>query len=309
MKKILPIVAVIGCSALFVGCDHMMQTKQNENLINYYIIKSGEALETRANKLDSTISAIDSIISIIEANLTTSSNYYQTNLSSTYNNLVNQTTNIRPVEEINESSSNQEIAGKIACVLDFCNLNKPTTNQENKISTNEPTTINRSRTIQNNTQNNQQTTLNTTQNQHIENNLETNTISQQPNTINQTTNNQEDLNKSTNPQNEQNSNQSSELSHNNRIRRLPNSVRQRRRFYQNNNNESSNLDFKNKESDNNQIKHLDRRNNLMQNTKTLRAERNSENLNNEEFTATASPLTEQRATRVPYTEPINTFEK
>jgi len=34
MKKILPIVAVIGCSALFVGCDHMMQTKQNDNLIN-----------------------------------------------------------------------------------------------------------------------------------------------------------------------------------------------------------------------------------------------------------------------------------
>ena len=34
MKKILPIVAVIGCSALFVGCDHMIQTKQNDNLIN-----------------------------------------------------------------------------------------------------------------------------------------------------------------------------------------------------------------------------------------------------------------------------------
>ena len=49
MKKILPIVAVIGCSALFVGCDHMIQTKQNDNLIN--INASQESLnESNLNK-------------------------------------------------------------------------------------------------------------------------------------------------------------------------------------------------------------------------------------------------------------------
>ena len=80
MKKILPIVAVIGCSALFVGCDHMMQAKQNENLINikdfketinqYNLNKPENVSKTVANYNLSIIDR-DNDISLIDENLET----------------------------------------------------------------------------------------------------------------------------------------------------------------------------------------------------------------------------------------------
>lgn len=290
-------------------------SEQNENLINYYIIKSSEALETRANKLDSTISAIDSIIAIIESNLTTSSSYYQTNLSGTYNNLVNQTNNITPIEEISESSTNQEIAGKIACTLDFCNLNKSTQTQQNitsqtnnenhNIATiNERTINNTNQLTQSQNNSNHQTEhariINSDNSQSNNSNQIENKSNDQNsnlNTINQ--NNQNTINQHNTISNE-NQNSSSELNQNTqtpRARRVPNSVRYRR-----NRNLNNNLNT-------NTIKNLDSRNNLMQNTKTLRAERNSENLNNEEYTTTSSNFAEPQATRVPYKSTINQFEK
>jgi len=80
MKRILPIVAVIGCSALFVGCDHMMQSKQNENLINikdfketinqYNLNKPENVSKTVANYNLSIIDR-DNDISLIDENLET----------------------------------------------------------------------------------------------------------------------------------------------------------------------------------------------------------------------------------------------
>jgi len=66
----------------------LINNKSEDNIVNYYIIKSGEALEIRSNKIDSTISAIDSIISILEQNLTSSSCYYQNNLTNSYQNMI-----------------------------------------------------------------------------------------------------------------------------------------------------------------------------------------------------------------------------
>lgn len=111
----------------------LVTNENNDNLVNYYIIKSGEALETRANKIDSSIKAINSIIEIIEANLTTSSNYYKSNLSSTYENLLNNFNTNTSSKEITKDSTNKEIAESIANSLGFCN---PTTSTEDKTTVN-----------------------------------------------------------------------------------------------------------------------------------------------------------------------------
>lgn len=98
----------------------LVKNEKNNDLVNYYIIKSGEALENRASKLDTSISAIDSIIQIIENNLLPSSNYYNSKLSNTYNDLIN---NIKSSEdtdsEITQNSTNKEIADKISSSLNF----------------------------------------------------------------------------------------------------------------------------------------------------------------------------------------------
>ena len=98
----------------------LAKSEKNNDLVNYYIIKSGEALENRVSKLDTSISAIDSIIQIIENNLAPSSTYYSNKLSSTYNDIIN---NINASEksdnDINASSTNKEIADKISSSLNF----------------------------------------------------------------------------------------------------------------------------------------------------------------------------------------------
>lgn len=112
--------------------NELINSEENENLINYYIIKSGEALETRANKIDSTISAIDSIIEIIENNLNTNSTYYNSNLSANYSNLFSTTTSNET--QITESSTNADIAQIVANTLGI-KTNQATTqiqNQEQK---------------------------------------------------------------------------------------------------------------------------------------------------------------------------------
>lgn len=100
----------------------LVNSEQNENLVNYYIIKSGEALETRVNKLNSSIEAIDSIIDIIESNLSNSSSYYQTNLSNTYKNILSHLSSSSNNSDISKDSSNEDIAKSIAESLNFTNL-------------------------------------------------------------------------------------------------------------------------------------------------------------------------------------------
>lgn len=93
---------------------------ENDRLIGYYMIKSKEALEVRSNKLDSAISAIDSIIDILESNLTEKSPYYNKNLSSSYQNLV-QSINSNELfrGEVSKVSTNKEVADKILSSLHF----------------------------------------------------------------------------------------------------------------------------------------------------------------------------------------------
>lgn len=127
----------------------LVSKETNENLVNYYIIKSGEALETRANKLDSSISAIDSIIKIIETSLTETSSFYNSNISSTYDKLISSFDNNYEAKEITKDSNNKDIADSITNSLKFgcCEsnnttniTNEPTTNPNNKpdVSNNTP---------------------------------------------------------------------------------------------------------------------------------------------------------------------------
>lgn len=184
----------------------LVTNENNDNLVNYYIIKSGEALETRANKIDSSIKAINSIIEIIEANLTTSSNYYKSNLSSTYENLLNNFNTNTSSKEITKDSTNKEIAESIANSLGFCN---PTASTENKTTDNKTDTnqtnnnnqvatlpakdprpiantpinnlpINTAPTVTQNQSNTNQNTLN--QNQQTTSNQESTQIAQSPDT-------------------------------------------------------------------------------------------------------------------------------
>ncbi len=156
----------------------LVESDKNESLVNYYIIKSGEALETRSNKINSTISAIDSIIDILENNLSVNSTYYNTKLSSTYQNIL---TNLKSESTTsNADSSNIEIANKIAESLNFktdsATTNNQLSNQTTETPTNENTTT---ENTTNNIVNNPNTNNNTTTNPQIINNnyLKTNDLS------------------------------------------------------------------------------------------------------------------------------------
>lgn len=101
--------------------NDLMSSGENFELINFYFIKSGEALEIRLNKLDSSISAIDSITEIIESNLKSNSPYYNSNLSDTYSDFVSHLGEIKNTESgsINENSTDKEIADSILGSLNF----------------------------------------------------------------------------------------------------------------------------------------------------------------------------------------------
>lgn len=137
--------------------NDLLTNSSNNNLVNYYIIKSGEALETRSSKIDSSISAIDSIIDIIESNLTSSSVYYNTNLSTTYEDII---TNIKNNSMTTASAENKELADNISNSLNFGCVDC----YEQNNSASEPSTNTKSRTINNSTSNiNSKNTTNTQQ--------------------------------------------------------------------------------------------------------------------------------------------------
>lgn len=97
----------------------LASSNKNDELVGYYIIKSGEALETRASKLDSGIAAIDSIISIIESNLKENSAYYNSSLSTTYKNIVSNFNASKMSSEITKDSADKEVADSIIDSLRF----------------------------------------------------------------------------------------------------------------------------------------------------------------------------------------------
>ncbi len=103
--------------------SNLVEKQSNGNLVNYYIIKSSEALETRASKIDSTISAIDAITKIIEDNLKDSSPYKSSKLSSAYENLVSNITS-KTDDKSNNNFVNTEIAKSISESLNFFENNK-----------------------------------------------------------------------------------------------------------------------------------------------------------------------------------------
>ena len=170
----------------------LYESNKNDNLVNYYIIKSGEALETRSNKINSTISAIDSIINILESNLSPNSAYYNSKLSSTYQNIM---TNISSNNTANTNAADVEIANKIAESLRFKNEltnsnssitnisnqitrnNQPKSNENTALSQNNDTNLNKSRNT---------TNLNYQQNNNLTESNNSNKLSNQTNINNQT---------------------------------------------------------------------------------------------------------------------------
>ncbi len=197
----------------------LMSNNSNDNLVNYYMIKSGEALETRSSKIDSTISAINSIIEIIEINLDASSIYYQSSLSTTYENIIE---NLKTSANISAASTeNKELADNIANSLNICEDCNEIQNQVNKISSTQDnnntltnnTTLN-SRNITNSITNDQTNSnniknQNTRKNRNLQPNKNTNqsnnqkTINQN-NTLNQNNSNSKNISNSQNQNNSTN---------------------------------------------------------------------------------------------------------
>ena len=137
-------------------------SNETKNEINTHIETLSTSTENKTISLDAKIDAINSIISIIENNLTPGSIYYQKNINSNINNLTN---NSSIVDKISETSTNQDIANKIACVL-----NEKCSSSENNTSTLNQT---QQRSIEHNNNINplQNTTTNTPEYQN--NNLNT----------------------------------------------------------------------------------------------------------------------------------------
>lgn len=185
----------------------LVDSDKNDNLVNYYIIKSGEALETRSSKIDSTISAIDSIINILENNLTSTSTYYNSKLSVSYENLIN---NLQPNSTKTETNtSNIELADNIAKSLGYCCIDEDSANNDNKSNTTQNNTSSNESGIMTLplTDNNQLTNISNTQNS-TQNNTATNNNQLARNTQN---NNNQISNQPTNNQ-QSNVNQKNSLS-------------------------------------------------------------------------------------------------
>lgn len=249
------------------------QTKTQIN--NYLSTLSNENQDAKydATKLDEKISAIESITNIIERNLNNNSMFYGRHLNTKYNSFIENASS--EIDTITETSTNQEIANKIVCVLNNKCKNNITTLENRDKNTNISTT-------------------NSSEKQNDNNNF-----------IQTQNRNQNPYQNNLNNQNSQNNN----------YRRFPNSVRNRRRFTQNNNINSSALDItetqntnlSNNDNNNNYLRGTDY---MRQNSKTMRADRTNENTSQEKYTNTDRPTSEfNKATRVPYQATTNTFQR
>ena len=233
----------------------LANSNSNNNLVNYYIIKSGEALENRASKIDATISAVDSITNILELNLNDLSPYYNSKLTNVYENLIN---NIK-----SSTNNNAELAKTIANSLGFkleneLNQEKTTEITQNNTYTkamplnqsptqttqDNPTTnqnFNRITTAQNNSGQNQNNSslknnlnfqLQTNQNSNLNTSSQTNVTQQSNNNLNST----DEFNKAKSVD-DQNQNSEAKIFKANRTRRI---LRNRPNQEQNKTTEQSN---------------------------------------------------------------------
>ncbi len=285
--------------------NDLVSSDNNGNLINYYIIKSGEALETRSNKIDSSISAIDSIINILETNLSPSSAYYDSKLSSTYENLIN---NINSSNTNASTDENKELAKKIADSLDFCFETK-NSNNKNVVIDNDDTNQNPS-TINNNIVKANDVTINSTNNNH--NNQLTKDIKEDSNYIKNrypngipndnyltNTNNNSRTNNTTSNNNNTNTN-----NQNNQITTLENKqkIRPTRRVRRNRNKSNNAIISTDNNTKSNSAKSVTKMENENQDS-TMRATRKPTANSTEEYISsnqTNSNSQNNRATRMPY---------
>ncbi len=175
--------------------NDIISSNTNNNLVNYYMIKSGEALETRSNKIDSSISAIDSIIEIIENNLSTNSLYHGANLSETYKQIMD---NIQS-ESATATTENKELADSITSALSFEKTQNFNSKKAKTSELNQATKNNKS--LKNKNSNN----LNSAQENNIST-LENSTSKNQTQKENQNQNSVNIKNKSLNLQNEKSAN-------------------------------------------------------------------------------------------------------
>lgn len=278
--------------------SNLIENETNSDIINYYIIKSGEALEIRSNKIDSTISAIESIISILEQNLKPSSCYYQNNLTTKYDNM------LANISTENSSDENVKLAKDIA---ESINLIESTssTNQENSTSdtsVNNQTTLNNqnTNTLQRNTTRNLNNQISNNTNKNIQNNLNRINLNE-----NKTSNEIATLDEKTqnNPINSENPQNSSNLNEN--LNNLTPSQRARIRRLnrqRNNNQTNSNTNTSTINQNNNDVN----QNYNFQDNKTARADRtrntNQDNTNypSTNHRQTSNVNNRENAVRVPY---------
>lgn len=149
--------------------NDLKNSKSNDNLVNYYMIKSGEALETRASKIDATISAIDSITKIIENNLDASSVYYNSSLSNVYEDIIGNLQNSNA--NSNTTNENKELAQNICNSLELCKNCETSQNKNTNLTQNQAVTLeNRTNYIKNKTNtNNSNLTLQNKNSSHTAN--------------------------------------------------------------------------------------------------------------------------------------------
>lgn len=291
--------------------NNLVEKESNENLINYYIIKSGEALETRSSKIDSTISAIDSIIEIIENNLTTSSPYYDVNLNDKYDEIIENIDNssVGKDIEIDENSSNIDIADSIIFSLNV-NKNKCCDKNSNNIvnSKNNSTQVNSQNS---NNQTNNKTNRNNQTNQIIQNknnnSLTNQTNNNQMNNLNNKQTFEDDLSnnmnntiKNNNVRKKQNiiTKNDNQTKLNNKIKNNT-SIRNQRRNTNNNTNQT-NTQNRNQNLTRSVNNMVDRNEN---NEKYLRADRTPmKSVESEEYEQSKQDnnISSNNATRVPY---------
>ena len=293
----------------------LIESNKNDSLVNYYIIKSGEALETRSNKINSTISAIDSIISILESNLSPSSAYYNSKLSNTYQNMI---TNFNSTST-NTDISNIEIANKIAESLRFkteLNINNSTNNttSDNNLNNSTDNTINTqtSRNISNSTLQknnlNQSHNINNNSTTHNNNQNQTNNSESNNSSLNNNNSNDYISRNSKTIQNESVEKKETTKIENNTINgninnrsindtaRRHNRIRRRNRL----NNNQNNID----QSQNSEVRTMD------ENYQNQTTNNHSKLRTNEEYSNTSNSNinNNSRATRVPY-QTTSTFNE
>lgn len=289
----------------------LINSQSNDNIINYYIIKSGEALEIRSNKIDSTISAIDSITNILEQNLTSSSCYYQNSLTNAYNNMI---TNMKNNTSDNE---NQTIAKQIAESINL--LDDNSSNYDNEVSTLPLNTINNKsvnnsncidckNTTRNNVTNNKtiNNSTNTVNNQQFNRNINNNLTKRQTNQNIENSTTDKNNNIMTLDEKTQNNSKISEIpNRNNEIngnfKNITPAQRERiRRQRRLNNTNNNNPNANNPTLDANQ-------NTVINNSKTIHNDRNITTSNtpiqnrNWEINTYDNTRNNNRAVRVPYT--------